>query len=54
MDRARTLAGRLATLSGRSLGSVDSVNLKSLNTSWAGLGADVEVTASLSVTFTLN
>lgn len=53
MDRARALAKNLAELSGRKLGGVSSVTLSSLATKWNGIGAGVQVSAELAVTFEL-
>ena len=53
MERARILAANLADQSGRNLGAVSSVTLQTLNSEWKGLGAGVEVRATVVVTFDL-
>lgn len=53
MQRARVLAENLAALSGRELGAVRSVRQTATLSRWKGVGAGVEVTASLSVEFEL-
>ena len=53
MARARELAGNLAELSGRKLGSVNSIVLKTMTASWKGVGQGVEATATLTVSFNM-
>ncbi len=53
MERARVLAGELAAASGKKLGSVNGVALKTITTDWKGIGQGVEATASMSVSFQL-
>ena len=51
VERARRQAAQLAQLGGRQLGKVVSINQRSLNSSWKGIGEGTEFTCELIVSF---
>ncbi len=54
MARAERQAGQLAALGGRELGNVTSINQRSLDSTWKGMGQGTEFQCVLVVTFAAN